>query len=464
MAGGRVPQSGADGDSARDMLEQNGIETIRVEWSDLHGLARGKRLSRGRFLEVLEEGMPQSTAPLFMDLRGETGAAGKRFEDAGWPDMLAVPDVATLRPVPYEPGTAVVTADLHGADGREMASAPRHVLRRVLDRLQERGWAFQVAAELEFYLFETEDHARLPPGKQALRTRLGREERRALSRMWTALADMGFGVEGSYAEDGPGQFEVNIRRADPLRSADEAFLFRNVVKEIAAQEGLLATFMAKPLANESGNGFHLHLGVDQDAAKHDLGDCGAVSQPSPNGPSSGSPRTEACRQCRAFVAGQLAFAGEAAAIYLPTVNSYKRILTRGPVPLHVNWSQDNRTAAVRLIRCPGEPIRVENRIAGADANPYLLIAVVLASGMLGVEAGLDPGDPLTGHVQHAADPGARLPGSLTAALPELKRSRALREWLGDEFVEDFVALKSQEAWRFEAAVTDWETDEYASYL
>jgi len=458
MATAAGPESGPDMTAAHKLLEEHGIETIRVEWSDLHGLARGKRLSRARFEEIVARGMPQGSAPLFMDLRGESGAAGKRFADAGWPDMRAVPDLATLRRVPYEPGAALVLADLYGPDGREMASAPRQVLRRVLGRTQQQGWAFRVAAELEFYLFAAPDRQLLPPGKQALRTRLGAEEHRALEHFWAALADMGFKVEGSYAEDGPGQFEINLRWADPLRAADEAFLFRSVVKEVAAQQGLLATFMAKPLATESGNGFHLHVGVDAAAGKCDFGHC--------KEPTGSSPEAAAIpgEDCLAFIAGQLACASEAAALYLPTVNSYKRILTRGPVPLHVNWGRDNRTAAVRLIQCPGQPLRVENRMAGGDANPYLLTAVVLASGVLGVEAGLHPGEPLPGHVQHAPEPGPRLPTSLQAALEALNASQAMREWLGDEFVDDFVALKSEEAWRFEAAVTDWERDEYANYL
>lgn len=461
MANAGRQQSPAALGRAQELLTGHNIETIRVEWSDLHGLARGKRLSRSRFEETVEAGMPQSSAPLFMDLRGETGRAGKCFADAGWPDMRAVPDLDTLRPVPYEPGTALVLADLYRGDGEEVGSSPRQVLRRVLARLGESGWVFQVAAELEFYLFGARGLERLPPGKQALRTRLGAEERRALERVWTALADMGFGVEGSYAEDGPGQFEINIHWADPLRAADEAFVFRNVVKEIAAQEGLTATFMAKPLAEESGNGFHVHVGVDSDAAQYDFGDCDDA-RTAPSGPASSE--SAASGHCLAFIAGQLAFAGEAAALYLPTVNSYKRVLTRGPVPLHANWGRDNRTAAVRLVQYPGKPVRVENRIAGADANPYLLIAAVLVSGVLGVQAGLDPNEPLAGHVQHATDPGAKLPASLSVALEQLKASEAMRQWLGQEFVEDFVALKAEEGWRFETVVTDWERDEYANYL
>ncbi len=444
---GAAPRGTAE--AAEALLSRHSVRTVRVEWCDLHGLARGKRLSRPRFQAALARGLPQSTAPLFMDLHGNTVDAGERYERAGWPDMLAWPDLQTLRLAPHEEGCAVAVADLADRDGQPLP-APRQVLKRVLERAGDSGWAFDVAAELEFYLFSGRDLGRLPPGKQALRTRLGREEKQAVRRMWDALAAMGFTVEACCAEDGPGQFEINLACEDPLTTADGAFLFRNVVKEIAAQEGLFATFMAKPLPDESGNGLHVHVGVDCSASRHSMGECDAAQSPTP--------------ECRAFIAGQLTLARELAALWLPTVNAYKRAATRNALGRALTWGRDNRTAAVRLVDTPGQRLRIENRIPGADANPYLAIAATLVAGVVGFERGLTPAPPLTDAGERREDATPTLPEQLGEAAELLAASEEAGDWLGQDFVHLFVGLKRAESRRFATAVTDWEHQEYSTYL
>ena len=443
-------------DSVEEFLEQHAIHTVRVGWCDLHGLMRGKALSRERFLEALERGVAQSTAPLLMDLRGDVDDRASRAGKAGWPDMWAIPALDSLRHLPHDPGAAELVADLVDEDGQPVQASPRYVLRRVMQRALELGWHFTIGAELEFYIFRDEECATLPPGRQALRVHLGRDERRCIERLWRDLAAMGFLTEALYAEDGPGQFEINLAADEPLATCDMAFIFRRTVKQIVAREGLVATFMAKPLADASGSGFHLH----QTASIGDSGDAASKAR-KPAFTLDGDRASKACCQ---FAAGQLAFAVEAAALYLPTVNAYKRIKLRGSCPLSLCWAWDNRSCALRLIRDRGGEVRLENRIPGADANPYLITAAAIATGLAGVEQQLTPPEPATESTYLGRQGGEALPCSLAEAVAALDQSSLLRDWLGDDFVDAFVAMKSHEADRFASSITDWERAEYLPYL
>ncbi len=433
------------------LLDDNAIRTVRVEWCDLHGLARGKRVSRESFEQVLQRGLRFSTAPLFMDLRGESVEVDHSFARHGWPDMVARPDVSTLHVVPYEAATARVLADLETTDGEPIEIAPRFVLRRVLESTLDKSEELLVGAELEFYVLPEEEWEPLPPGKQCFRMMLGDEEQRALMRLMRLLPGMGIKVEGFHPEDGPGQFEINLSPARAMASADTAFVFRNAVKEVTGQAGLRATFMAKPFTEFSGNGFHLHQSIC-DAA---TGESILSSPEAPNQPS------DACLQ---FLAGQIAFAREAAAIYLPTVNSYKRTELRGPKPLSICWGGDNRTVALRLVTDGEMGVRIENRIAGADANPYLMMAAAIATGMAGRGQGLEPPAPLCADAYETPERGQALPTGLDEALELLDRSELLRAAMGNQLIDTFISLKRAEVRRFRQSVTDWELAEYSRYI
>ncbi len=434
-------------ESVEEFLEEHAIHTVRVGWCDLHGLMRGKTVTRARFLEVLERGVGQSTAPLLMDLQGDVDDRSSAAGKAGWPDMRAIPDLEFICHLPHEPGTAEVIADLVDEKGEPVAASPRHVLQRVLNRASELGWRFTIGAELEFYIFRDDERTLLPPGRQALRVHLGADEQRCMERLWQDLKAMGYLTEALYAEDGPGQFEINLAAGEPLTTCDMAFHFRRTVKQIVAQEGLVATFMAKPLAESSGSGFHVH----QTAVVDDE-------------PAFTADAESASARCLQFAAGQLAYAAEAAALYLPTINAYKRIKLRGSSPLSLCWAWDNRSSAIRLIRESGDEVRIENRIPGADANPYLITATAIATGLEGVKQQLEPPEPLTESAYLGRQSGEALPERLEDAVDALGGSSVLRDWLGDEFVEAFVGLKRREADRFAGAITDWERQEYLTYL
>ena len=433
------------------LLDDHEIRTVRVEWCDLHGIARGKRISRQTFDQVLERGLRFSTAPLLMDLRGETVETSISFAQAGWPDMVARPDPATLHLVPYEEATAGVLADLETTDGEPVEIAPRSVLRQALQRVLDEDEDLFVGAELEFYVLPADRWEPLPPGKQCFRMALGADEEAAISRLWRLLPEMGLRVEAVHAEDGPGQFEINLAPAGAVASADAAFIFRNAVKEIVAQSRLRATFMAKPFSQFSGNGFHLHQSM-----------CSSpTGEPVFSSAEDGREPSEACQQ---FMAGQIAFAREAAALYLPTINSYKRTELRGPKPLSVCWGSDNRTVALRMLANDKTGVRIENRIAGADANPYLLMAAAAATGSAGRARNTELPDPLCADAYESQERGEAMPTTLEEALGLLGNSAILRSAMGDALIDTFLSMKRAEVERFSRSVTDWEVAEYSRYI
>ncbi len=443
-----VPPQRAD--EVERWLDSHEVHRVFVGWPDLHGLMRGKCLSRDRFVTTLESGVPMSSAPLYMDLRGEVEDSDWPAGSAGWPNVVAAPDLESLRPRAYECGTAEVMADLYDTQGELLAEAPRTVLRRVLELARQQGIEFNVGIELEFFLFAKDDSTVLPPGQQALRAQLGKQEATLLRRLWECLESMGLPPETACVETGPAQLEVNLAGGPPLDACDQATSFKRTVKQMADEAGLVATFMAKPLADASGNGFHLHQTATRVEGESPLWlrECKALAKP-----------------CREFVAGQLAYAPELAAIYLPTVNSYKRTKLRGPAPLQLCWGWDNRSAAIRLLAAQDGRARIENRIGGGDANPYLLVAAALAAGMEGIQGNLSLEEPVVGnaYLDGAPRPHA-LPPDLERALTALAQSNLAHSWLGTSFVDAFVRLKRRELDRFASAVTDWEREEYLTFL
>ena len=251
------------------------------------------------------------------------------------------------------------------------------------------------------------------------------------------LREYGLAVEACAPEAGPGQFEINVRAAPALRAADEAFLLKSAVKEIAARHGLLATFMAKPRSDWPGSSCHLHLSL----------------------------RDGAPAAMRHFIGGLLDGMAELTAIFAPTPNSYRRLTPYSWAATTATWSVDNRSAGVRAI-CDGDGIaRVEHRLAGADANPYLAAAAALAAGLDGVRRASEPPPPVDGDVYALADGAApALPATLGAATDLLERSALARDWLGDDVVDHCVAMRRAELAAQSAAVTDWETARYLEAL
>jgi glutamine synthetase len=430
-------------------LQAWGVQTVRAEWCDLHGLSRGHRLATRRFLEGWRSGFGFSSAALEMDLQGEITRPEGEAKLAGWPSYYAIPQPETLLLFPLEPVTAQVLAEPHTGDGVCIESGPRAVLRRILRRVEERGFSMCVGMEFEFYLLAG-DGEPLKPGRQAYRMRCGPEEEKFREDLQSLLGTMGFDIETAILEDGPGQFEITLRPGSPLTVADAAFRVKNLIKEAASKRGLLATFISKPLTGEAGSGLHIHQQL-----WNLEGQSLFYAPDAPDGMSD---------LMRSFIAGQLALLCPASAFYLPTVNAYKRIRSRGQGPLTATWGYDNRTTALRVLGQGSEGLRFENRVPGGEANPYLALAVAIASGLYGVDRQMIPPPPIPGSAYSPASDGCELPATLRESLRALEQNHEIVEWLGDELVQRFISLKEGEMDRFERAVTDWERQEYLEYL
>jgi glutamine synthetase len=429
------------------------VTSIRVLYPDLHGVPRGKDVPISEFDHVIEKGLCFCAAVMGTDLRHTPVVGG----EAGYPDLIARPDLTTMLTLPWEPGVASCLSDLEPAQGGRPIADPRGAVRRAADAFGELGLAPVVGPELEFFLVERD-----PAAPNGIRRRVD-----TLSMVYTVgpqadpggvvrgmtegLAQLGLGVFAVNHEFMNSQYEINLRHSDALSAADRAFRLKSSVKDIAAQHGLLATFMGKPFNDQGGSGMHLHVSLDRD---------GRNAFDAPDADDGVSP------ELHAFTAGVLAHAPALMAFLNPTINAYRRIQPDSLAPTHANWGWDNRATFVRIPPERGGATRLEIRVGDGGANPYLAIAAVLAAGAHGVRDGLTPPAPVAGDA-YRADPeviGAPLPGSLEAALDALDADPVLADALGPGIVETFVALKRFEIERHRAWVSDWEIDEYLTHL
>jgi glutamine synthetase len=427
------------------LLGRHGIETVILAGADTHGIMRGKRVPIAELDRAVKHGVALSEViwALPVDevepVRRPPEHTGY-FPRDGYPDMLAVPDLDTARIVPWHDDTALVLCDFVDPDGDAIPVSPRAVLRSVVQRARSMGLEPILGVELEFYLLRETPRSVLAKRPSQL---VAADERPSVygvvagsrhepfaGAVRDTLRDYGLAVEACNPESGPGQFEINLRAAPALRAADEAFLLKSAVKEIAAREGMLATFMAKPRSDWPGSSCHLHLSLRD-----------------------GTPST-----VRHFIGGLLAGMAELTALLAPTPNSYRRFVPYSWAATTVTWGMDNRSAAVRALAT-----RVEHRQAGADANPYLAAAAALAAGLDGVQRTCEPPPPTDGDV-YARPDAPRLPVTLAEATDLLERSALARDWLGDDLVEHCVAMRRAELAAQAAAVTDWETSRYLEAL
>ena len=434
------------------LLRRRGVETVILAGADVHGIMRGKRVPIAELDRAAERGIALSDViwALPVDevepVQPPAGHDGW-FPRPGYPDMLAMPDLETARIVPWHDRTALLLCDFLDRDGRAIPLAPRAVLRSVVERAGAMGVEPIVGIELEFYaLRETPQSvlAKRPSQLEAVQERPSVYGVVAASRhedfagaVRSTLQEYGLAVEACAPEAGPGQFEINVRAAPALRAADEAFLLKSAVKEIAARHELLATFMAKPRTDWPGSSCHLHLSL----------------------------RDGTAAAMRHFLGGLLEGMAELTAIFAPTPNSYRRLTPYSWAATTATWSVDNRSAGVRAI-CDGDAIaRLEHRQAGADANPYLAAAAALAAGLDGVRRACEPPPPVDGDVYALPDGVVpALPATLEAATDLLERSALARDWLGDDVVDHCVAMRRAELTAQSAAVTDWETARYLEAL
>jgi glutamine synthetase len=429
------------------------VTSVRVIYSDLHGVARGKDVPLVEFDRVSEHGLAFCSAIMGTDLRHTPVVGG----EAGYPDLVARPDLATLTLLPWEPGMACCIADVHPvAEGHAVPADPRGAVRRAVEGFEELGLAPIVGPELEFFLCERDPAA--PNGLRRYVDQLSMvytvgpqaDPRGVVREITESLARLGMGAFAANHEFMNSQYEINLRHAPALTAADRAFRLKSAVKDVAAQNGLVATFMGKPFNDQGGSGFHLHLSADRDDdnAFADRDDADGISA-----------------EMRQFMAGVLAHGRALMAFLNPTVNAYRRIVPDSLAPTRVNWGWDNRTSFIRVPAERGRATRVEIRVGDGSANPYLAIAAVLFAGLHGIREELELGDPVAGDAYTQGDEaGEVLPDSLDAALDALESDELLRTAMSPEIVDTFLAIKRFELDRHRQWVSDWEIDEYLHHL
>ena len=432
-------------DELKKAVADGTVDTVLLAIADMEGRLQGKRLTASHFLDqVAHHGAEGCNYLLAVDVDMNTVEG---YEMASWGtgygDFEMKPDFDTIRPVPWHEGTVLVMGDLQWADGRPVVASPRQILRGQLERLAERGLIANSGTELEFIVFRTPYEEAWRRGYRDLEpanlynvdySLLGTARIEPLiRRIRNEMAAAGLFVESSKGECNLGQHEINFRYADALRTADEHAIYKNGAKEIAAQEDYSITFMAK-FNEREGSSCHIHcsLADAESGANVFAGDQAMFDH---------------------FVAGQLACLREMTLMFAPYVNSYKRFVEGSFAPTAVAWGHDNRTCAMRVVG-HGEALRVENRLPGADINPYLALSAKIAAGLHGIDAELPLEPPLEGNAYQSDAP--RVPTNLYEARDLFGASEVAREAFGSEVVDHYLNRARVELEAAEATVTDFD--------
>jgi glutamine synthetase len=436
-------------DELREEAAEGRIDTVIVAIADMQGRLQGKRLSSRYFLEeVAGHGSEGCNYLLAVDVDMNTvdGYAMSSWE-RGYGDFVMRPDLGTLRRIPWQEGAALVHADIVWEDGSDVAPSPRQILRRQLARLAERGWGAYVGTELEFVVYQDsyEDAWRkayrdLTPANQYnvdYSLLGGARVEPLLRRIRNGMTGAGMYVESAKGECNLGQHEIAFRFDEALRTCDNHVLYKTGAKEIAAQEGMSITFMAKPNERE-GNSCHVHISLrDADGTPVLAGD-------GPHGLS---------KIGEHFIAGQQACLRDFTLLYAPNINSYKRYQPGSFAPTAIKWGVDNRTCALRLVG-HGPSLRIENRVPGGDVNPYLAVSALVAAGLRGIEHELPLEEPYAGNA-YATD-AETVVRTLRDAAADWERSSLAVDAFGKEVVEHYANCARVELDAYDRAVTDWE--------
>jgi glutamine synthetase len=436
----------SDDDLIQDWLTERNIEDVEAIVPDMAGAARGKVVPAAKFGKATMK-MPEGV--FAQTISGDYVADPDNVEDK---DMWLVPDPETLRPVPWaaEPAAAVFLDCFH-SDGSPVAKSPRGVLRQVLSLYEAKGWIPVVAPEVEFYLLSphSDPNADAEPPEGRLGWTEGANQPYSIDTMndfdefvnqvYSYCEAQRINIDTISQEMGPAQFELNFLHGDALELADQVFLFKRTVREAAINHNMHATFLAKPMANEAGSALHIHQSIVDTQGNNIFSDANGKPTDLFNG----------------FLGGLQKHMNEALLIFAPYVNSYRRLASPWSSPVNLAWAIDNRTVGLRVPDSPPEARRIENRLAGSDVNPYLVIAATLACGYLGMINGLQPTEATEGS---AYGDDHSLHRHIYAAIDAMRESKGMRSLLGDAFIDLYTALKEHEYREFAEIITPYERE------
>lgn len=447
---------------AERWLREGGYEFVRFTQTDLHGMTRSKTIPVRHFRRFAENGLNFFGGLLGLDIQAGVAPGTGYMDERHFADQVVWPDLGTLAPVPWIGQTARVLCEPSWYNGEPAKAGPRWLMRQMLGRLDALGYAVRAGFEYEFYLVDRATRTPVFDGIEIFWTLHNEFDPAFVSDALRWLHACGIDVITSNSEYGPGQMEINYLPADGVRAADDAFTFRNGMKEMAQHVGYLASFMTKPWAEQSASGCHYHHSL----IRKDTGENAFHDAAKPDGLSD---------LTRHFLAGQLAHAQALTALLGPTINDAKRYKRFSFAPMNATWGYEDRTAAIRVKGGPPEHTRLENRMPAAASNPYLVATGILAAGLDGLERGLEPPAP-TEQIAYVDEAAPRLPLTLDASLDALEADTDLQRYLGDEFVQLFLAVKRHEIEKARAAipeygsegwpniVTDWERENLFVYL
>lgn len=437
-----------DEQSIQEWFERHGISEVEAIIPDMTGVARGKIVPANKYIRELGMRLPED---IFLQTVTGDYPEDRDMISPADVDIVLRPDIKTLRLAPWaaEP-TAQIIHDAFYIDGTPVDMSPRYVLQRVLALYQERGWQPVVAPELEFFLVKPnpdEDYPLEPPVGRSGRAEMGRQSYSIdalnefdplFEEVYDYCEAQGIDIDTLIHESGAAQMEINLIHGDPLELADQAFLFKRTLREAARKHNIFATFMAKPMEREPGSAMHIHQSLVDAETGHNIFST-AEGKPS--------------ELFFHHIGGLQRYLPKAMPLLGPNVNSYRRITRYLAAPINVRWGYDNRTAGLRVPIGSPDARRVENRLAGADANPYLAIAASLACGYLGMVERIEPSEPWT---DSAYDAPYELPRSLQEALRLLLDCEPLCRLLGTRFVSAYNAVKECEYEAFQQVISSWE--------
>lgn len=437
-----------------EWIRTRGINEVECLIPDMNGVLRGKVLPASKLVQFARDNTLRLPSSVFsLTITGEYADVEGDDEAFSDPDMVLALDGSTLCVAPgFKTPTAYIFADAHHPDGTPWASSSRHVLKRMLGLYAERGWRPLMAPELEFYLTAVNPDPDLPLTPPAGRS--GRAETSPQPYGLEAITEHEDLIEAIYEfsesanlnldtmihEAGTAQLEINFVHGDPVRAADQVLLFKRIVRQVALKHGVYATFMAKPMEHQPGSAMHLHTSVVDIATGKNLfaGNDGSDST-----------------LFHHFVGGLQAYLPEIAPMFAPNVNSFRRMRPSHSAPINVQWGNDNRSCGLRVPISDRDNRRIENRLPGADANPYLAMTAALVAGYLGMIDRIEPSEKAAGNAYNYE---RTLPRSLEAALERFNNCDKVRALLGDYFFRAFTAIKSAEIEAFQGVISSWERD------